>query len=49
MNTTFLNSENTTTSDPHKVVLNLADKMNLKKVDKCIALSRLSIYYTMKI
>ena len=34
-----MNSENSKTSDPHKLVLNLADKINLKSSAKCIDLS----------
>ena len=36
------------TSDSHRLLLNLADKINLKKSDKYVALSNLSIYYTWK-
>ena len=43
-----MNSENSKTSDPHRVLLNLIDKINLKKSDKYVALSNLSIYYTWK-
>ena len=34
MDTIFLNSENSKTSDPHKLLLNLLDKINLKRSDK---------------
>ena len=34
------------TSDPHRVSLNLGDKIDLRRKDKYIALSNLSIYYT---
>ena len=40
-----MNSENSKTSDPHKLLLNLRDKISLKRSDKYIALSNLSIYY----
>ena len=43
-----MNSENSKTSDPHRLLLNLKDKINLKKNDKYVALSNLSIYYTWK-
>ena len=43
-----MNSENRKTSDPHKLLLNLSDKINLKRSDKYVALSNLSIYYTWK-
>ena len=45
MNTKFMNSENSKTSDPHRVLLILLDKINLKGSDKNVALSNLSIYY----
>ena len=48
MDTIFVNSENSKTFDPHKLLLNLTDKINLKRSDKCIALLNLSIYYTWK-
>ena len=43
-----MNSENSKTSDPHRLLLNLGDKTNLKRSDKYIALSNLRIYYTWK-
>ena len=43
-----MNSENSKTSDPHRLLLNLLDKINLKRSDKYVALSNLSIYYTWK-
>ena len=48
MDTTSMNSKNSKTSDPHRLLLNLTDKINLKKIDKCVALSNHSIYYTWK-
>ena len=48
MNTIFMNSKNSKTSDPHRLLLNLTDKINLKRSDKYVALSNLSIYYTWK-
>ena len=48
MNTTFMNSKNSKTSDPHKLLLlNRTDEIDLRK-DKYIALLTLSIYYTWK-
>ena len=41
-------SENSKTSDTHKLLLNVTDKINLKRSDKYVALSNLSIYYTWK-
>ena len=43
MDTIFMNSENSKTSDPHRLLLNLTDKMNLKISNKYVALSNLSI------
>ena len=43
-----MNSENSKTSDAHRLRLNLADKMDLQRGDKNIALLDLSIYYTWK-
>ena len=48
MVTIFMNSENSETSDPHRLLLNLTDKINLKRSDKYVALSNHSIYYTWK-
>ena len=41
-----MNSENSKSSDPHRLSFNLTDNIDLKKKDKYIALSNLSIYYT---
>ena len=41
-----MNPENSKTSDPHRLLLNLTDKINLKRCDKYVALSNLIIYYT---
>ena len=43
MDTIFLNFGNSKASDPHRVLLNLSDKINLKRSDKYIGLSNLSI------
>ena len=43
-----MNSGNSKTSDPHRLLLNLTDKINLERSDKYVALSNLSIYYTWK-
>ena len=37
--TTFMNSENSKTSEPCRLLLNLSDKTNIKRSDKYIALS----------
>ena len=46
MDTIFMNSEDSKTSDPQRLLLNLSGKINLKRSDKYVALSNLSIYYT---
>ena len=43
-----MNSKNSKTSDPHRLLLNLTDKTDLRRKDKYIAFSNLSIYYTWK-
>ena len=42
----LMNSKNSKTSDPHKLLLNLTDKIHLRRSDKYVALSNLNIYYT---
>ena len=37
-----MNSENSKTSDPHRLSLSLSDKMNLKRKAKYVALSNLA-------
>ena len=49
MDPVFMNSENSKTSDPHRLLLNLSDKINFKSKDKYVALSNLSIYNNGKI
>ena len=44
-----MNSENSKTSNPQRLLLNLSDKVNLKRSDKYAALSNLNIYYAWKI
>ena len=48
MNIIFMNSENSKTSAPQRLLLNLSDKINLKRSDKYLALSNFSIYDTWK-
>ena len=48
MNTLFKNSKNSKTSDPHRLLLNLSDKEELKIGDKYAALLNLSIFCTWK-
>ena len=44
----FMNSENSTTSEPHVLILKFSDKLDLRRGEKSIALSNLSIYYIWK-
>ena len=48
MDTLFMNSKNSKSSDPRRLLLNLTDKIALKRSDEYVALSNLSIYYTWK-
>ena len=41
MDTIFMNSGNSKASDLHRLLLNLTDKINLKRNDKCVALLNL--------
>ena len=43
-----MNSKNRKTSDPHRLILNLTDKINFKKSNKYDVLTNLNIYYTSK-
>ena len=45
MDTIIMNSENTRTSEHSILVLKLTDKLDLRRGQKTIALSNLSIYY----
>ena len=48
MDTIFMNSENSRTSENHVLVLKLTDKLELRGSQKSIALSNLNIYDTWK-
>ena len=41
--TIFMNSENGNTSEPHLLILKVTDKLDLRRVEKIITLSNLSI------
>ena len=43
MDTVSMNSKNSKTSDLHRLLLNLTDKPDLRRKDKYIALSNLSM------
>ena len=45
MDTIFMNPINSKTPNPHRLLLNLTDKINLKR-SEYVGLSNLSIYYT---
>ena len=48
METFFMNTKNSKTSEPHRFRYNLIDKLDLKNPNKNMALANLSIYYTWK-
>ena len=48
METIFMNTENSKTNEPHKFVLNLSQRLDLRSADKHVVLQNLSIYYTWK-
>ena len=48
METIFMNSENSKTSELQRFILDLTDKRNLENPKKNMALANLSIYYTWK-
>ena len=41
MDTIFMNSKNSKPSDPHRLLINLTDKIDLRKKDKYIFLSNI--------
>ena len=48
MDTIFMNSENSKNSEPHVLILKLTNKLDLRILEKTIALSNVRIYYTWK-
>ena len=48
METFFMNTKNSKTSEPHRFKYNLVDKLDFKNRNKNMALANLSIYYTWK-
>ena len=48
METIFMNSENSRTTEYHVLTLKLTDKLNLRRGQKTVALSNLGIYYMWK-
>ena len=45
MDTVFMNSKNSKTFGPYRLLLNLSYKINLKENDKYVGVSNLSINY----
>ena len=43
-----MNTENSKTNEPHRFRIDLTDKLNIKNLEKNMALANLSIYYTWK-
>ena len=41
-----MNSGNSKTTDPHRLLFNFRDKIDLKRSDNYVGLSNLSVYYT---
>ena len=48
METIFINMENSNASQPHKFVLHLSQRLDLRSSNKRISLQNISIYYTWK-
>ena len=48
METIFINTENSKTSEPRRFKLDLTDRLNLKNPNKNMTLANLSIYYSWK-
>ena len=48
METFFMNTKNSKTNEPNRLIYRLIDKLNLKNPNKNMALANLSIYYTWK-
>ena len=46
MDDIFMNSVNSKTSDPYRLLLNLTYKIDFTRKNKCVALSNLSVCYT---
>ena len=48
MSTIFMSSEKSKTSEPYVLILKFTNKLDLRRDEKSITLSSLSIYYTWK-
>ena len=45
METIFINTENSKTNEPRKFVLNMLQRLDLRSLNKHVALQNLPIYY----
>ena len=48
METIFTNTENSKTNEPHKFVLNLSERLDLRSSNRHVALQNSVFYYTWK-
>ena len=48
MKTTYINTKNSKTNEPHKFVINLSQRLDLRSSNKHVALQKVPIYYTWK-
>ena len=48
MDTILTSSENSKTSDPHRLLLNISNKIIIKRSNEHVALSNPTMYYTWK-
>ena len=48
METIFINMESNKTNEPHKFVLNLSERLDLRISNKFVAFQKLSVYWTWK-
>ena len=48
METIFMSTQNSKTNEPHKFVLNLSQRLDIRVSNKHVALQNLSIYYMWK-
>ena len=46
IDTIFMNSENSKTTETYRLLINLSDKINLKRGYIYVALSNISMYFT---
>ena len=46
MTTIFMNTKDSKTNEPHKFLLNLSQRLDLRSLNEDVALQNISIYYT---